>query len=139
VYLEAAGSPRAAFDAIGSAAGYRGLMEGVARVAGEERSGNGWRLRFRPPTAGGDETSGGEIEEEITPDAENLTLCVRRENRESSYEVLDRGGKTFLVRRLVLESARSDLLRNDSLRGRFAGTLAVDLLAWARLLGKSKI
>jgi hypothetical protein len=136
VYLEAAGSPRTAFDAIGSAGGYRGLMEGVARVAGEERAGKGWRLRLLPPAAGSDEPSGGEIEEEITPDAESLALRVRRGNRESFYEVLDRGGKTFLVRRLVLESARPDLLRNDSLRGRFAGSLAVDLLAWARLLNK---
>jgi hypothetical protein len=134
VYLEAAGSPRAAFDAIASAGGYRGLMKGVARVAGEERAGKGWRLRLLPPATGGDEPAGGEIDEEITPDAETLTLRVRRGTRESFYEVLDRDGKTFLVRRLVLDGARPDLLRNDSLRGRFAGTLAVDLLAWARLL-----
>jgi hypothetical protein len=136
VYLEAAGSPRAAFDAIASAAGYRGLMEGVARVAGEEPAGKGWRLRLLPPATGGVEPAGGEIEEEITPDAENLALRVRRGSRDSFYEVLDRGGKTFLVRRLVLDGARPDLLRNDSLRGRFAGTLAVDLLAWARLLNR---
>ena len=137
VYLETAVSPRAAFDAIGSAGGYRGLMEGVARVAGEERAGKGWRLRLLPPAAGGDRTSGGEIEEEVTPDAGNLTLRVCRAHRESFYEALDRGGRTFLVRRLVLDGARPDLLRNDSLRGRFAGSLAVDLLAWARLLGRA--
>jgi hypothetical protein len=111
-------------------------MEGVARVSGEERAGKGWRLRLLPPATGGDDPAGGEIEEEITPDAENLTLRVHRGTRESFYEVLDRDGKTFLVRRLVLDSARPDLLRNDSLRGRFAGTLAVDLLAWARLLNR---
>jgi arylamine N-acetyltransferase len=136
VYLEAAGSPRAAFDGIASAEGYRGLMEGVARVAGEERAGKGWRLRLLPPATGKDEPAGGEIEEEVTPDAENLTLRVRRGNRDSFYEAIDRGGKTFLVRRLVLDGARPDLLRNDSLRGRFAGSLAVDLLAWARLLNR---
>jgi hypothetical protein len=136
VYLEAAGSPRAAFGAISSAEGYRGLMEGVARVVGEERAGKGWRLRLLPPATGGDKPAGGEIEEEITPDAENLTLRVRRGSRESFYEVLDRGGRTFLVRRLTLDGPRPDLLRNDSLRGRFAGSLAVDLLAWARLLGR---
>jgi Arylamine N-acetyltransferase len=136
VYLEAAGSPRAAFDAIASAEGYRGLMEGVARVAGEERVGKGWRLRLLPPATGGDEPAGSEIEEEIMPDAETLTLRVRRGTRDSFYEASDRGGQTFLVRRLALEGARPDLLRNDSLRGRFAGSLAVDLLAWARLLGR---
>jgi hypothetical protein len=136
VYLEAAGSPRAAFEAIASAQGYRGLMEGVARVAGEEPAGKGWRLRLLPPASGGVEPAGGEIEEEITPDAETLALRVRRGSRDSFYEAIDRGGKTFLVRRLALEGARPDLLRNDSLRGRFAGSLAVDLLAWARLLGR---
>jgi len=59
-----------------------------------------------------------------------------RGSQESFYQVLLRGQKTFLVRRLVLPGSRMDLLRNDSLRGRFAGTLAVDLLAWARLLDK---
>ncbi len=136
VYLESSGSPRAAFDAIASAAGYSGLMSGVARVAGMEPAGTGWRLRLRPPDAGGVEPGGGEIEEEITPDPETRSLRVRRGNRDSFYEAVDRGGRTFLVRRLVLDGPRPDLLRNDSLRGRFAGSLAVDLLAWARLLGK---
>jgi hypothetical protein len=139
VYLEAAGSPRAAFDAIASVEGYRGLMEGVARVAGQEPAGKGWRLRLLPPASGGVGPAGGEIEEEITPDAETLALAVRRGSRDSFYEAIDRGGKTFLVRRLALEGARQDLLRNDSLRGRFAGSLAVDLLGWARLLGRSKV
>ena len=136
VYLETAGSPRAAFDAIASAEGYRGLMEGVARVAGEEPAGKGWRLRLLPPATGAVEPAGGEIEEEITPDAESLALRVRRGGRDSFYEAIDRGGKTFLVRRLALDGPRPDLLRNDSLRGRFAGSLAVDLLAWARLLNR---
>ena len=136
VFLEAAGSPREAFDAIGSAQGYRGLMEGVAHIAGEERAGKGWRLSLRPPATEGPESASGEIEEEITPDAENLSLRVRRGSRDSFYESIDRGGRTFLVRRLVLDGARPDLLRNDSLRGRFAGSLAVDLLAWARRLNR---
>jgi N-hydroxyarylamine O-acetyltransferase len=139
VYLEATGPPRAAFDAIASARGYRGLMEGVARVAKEEPAGRGWRLRLAPPGTGGAEPAEGEIEEEITPDAENLVLRVRRGTRDSFYEAIDRGGRTFLVRRLALDGPRLDLLRNDSLRGRFAGSLAVDLLAWARLLGRSKV
>jgi hypothetical protein len=136
VYLEVAGSPRAAFDAIASAGGYRGLMEGVARVAREEPAGKGWRLRLLPPATGEVEPAGGEIEEEVTPETGNLTLRVRRGSRDSFYEAIERGGKTFLVRRLALDGPRPDLLRNDSLRGRFAGSLAVDLLAWARLLNR---
>ncbi len=136
VYLEAASSPREAFEAIASVRGYGGLMEGVARVAGEEPAGKGWRLLLRPPAEEGVQSPAGEIEEEITPDAGNLTLRVRRGGRDSFYEAADRGGRTFLVRRLVLDGPRPDLLRNDSLRGRFAGSLAVDLLGWARLLGR---
>jgi hypothetical protein len=34
----------------------------------------------------------------------------------------------------MLSGAREDLLANDSARGRMAGTLAADLLGWARLL-----
>jgi hypothetical protein len=40
--------------------------------------------------------------------------------------------ETWLVREAVLSGAREDLLKNDSARGRMAGTLAVDLLAWSR-------
>jgi hypothetical protein len=44
-------------------------------------------------------------------------------------------GETWLVREAVLAGPREDLLVNDSARGRMAGTLAVDLLAWTRTLG----
>ena len=136
VYLETGASPGEAFDAIASPGGYRGLMEGVARVAGEEPAGKGWRLRLLPPATGEADPPGAAIEEEIIPDPEGRSLRVRRGSRESFYEALERGGRTFLVRRLRLDGPRPDLLRNDSLRGRFAGTLAVDLLAWARLLNR---
>jgi hypothetical protein len=137
VYLEADASAQAAFDAIASVEGYRGLMEGVARVVGEESMGEGWRLRLLPPADAGSEpaeSGRASIDEEITPDRARLELRVRRGSRDSFYQALKRGGRTFLLRRLVLDGARPDLLRNDSLRGRFAGTLAVDLLAWARRL-----
>ena len=139
VYLEVDATAGFAFDAIGSVEGYRSLMEGVARVAGEKRVGESWRLRLLPPAAGeGDSaaTEAAAIDEEITPDRAQRVLRVRRGSRDSSYQALDRGGRTFLVRRLVLEGPRPDLLRNDSLRGRFAGSLAVDLLAWARRISK---
>jgi arylamine N-acetyltransferase len=139
VYLEVDASAQAAFDAIASVEGYRGLMEGVARVVGEEPAGEGWRLRLLPPAAAGNDPAELEsvaIDEEITPDRAGRALRVRRGNRDSFYQALERGGRTFLLRRLVLDGARPDLLRNDSLRGRFAGTLAVDLLAWARRIGR---
>jgi arylamine N-acetyltransferase len=138
VYLEADASARAAFDAIASVEGYRGLMEGVARVVGEEPIEEGWRLRLLPPETAVSDTAQPDaaIDEEITPDRAGLTLRVRRGSRDSFYQALDRGGRTFLLRRLVLDGARPDLFRNDSLRGRFAGSLAVDLLAWARRLNK---
>ena len=94
-----------------------------------------WRMRLSPSAAAG-EGSQADIEEEITVDAPTRTLRVLRGSQESFYQVLLRGKKTYLVRRLVLPGPRLDLVRNDSLRGRFAGTLAVDLLAWARLLGR---
>ena len=48
--------------------------------------------------------------------------------------MITRGEKTYLTREAELTGRREDLLRNDSLRGRLAGSLAVDLLAWARML-----
>jgi hypothetical protein len=142
VYLEVDASARSAFDAIASVEGYRGLMEGVADVAGEERAGEGWRVRLQPPAIDREAsaaTASAAVDEEIMPDRSALALRVRRGGRESFYQALDRGGRTFLLRRLVLEGARPDLLRNDSLRGRFAGALAVDLLAWARRLSRGTV
>jgi hypothetical protein len=56
----------------------------------------------------------------------------------SSWAAQSRGGRTYLLRELLLPgSAAADplgFLRNDSMRGRLAGALALDLLAWARML-----
>jgi N-acetyltransferase len=128
-WLSTPGEPRRAFDAIGRPEGYRRLMEGVSDVAGE-----GWKFRFSPP---GVPEAG--FEEEVTPDPERLALGVRRryaDGREVplSFRVEVRDGETWLVREVVLSGAREDLLVNDSARGRLAGTLAADLLGWARLI-----
>jgi hypothetical protein len=48
--------------------------------------------------------------------------------------VSERNGNTYLLREATLSGPREDLLRNDSQRGRLAASLAVDLLAWARML-----
>ena len=128
-YLSVEAAPDAAFGALATPDAYRGLLEGVAEVAGE-----GWRLRLSPPGA----PQAG-FEEDITPHSDRRALDVRRrytDGREVnlSFRVEERDGATFLVREAILSGAREDLLKNDSARGRLAGTLAVDLLAWARLL-----
>ena len=76
--------------------------------------------------------------EEVWPDPARQLLRIRRRSGSSAFEsqlrAQERGGKTYLVREAFFESSREDLLRNDSLRGRLAAGLAVDLLAWARLI-----
>jgi hypothetical protein len=128
-YLSVETDPDRAFSAIASAEGYRALMEGVADVTGE-----GWRLRLTPP---GTAASG--FEEEVAPDPSRRALEIRRrydDGRTGSFalrvHVHEEG--TWLVREAFLSGAREDLLANDSARGRMAGTLAADLLGWARLL-----
>ena len=119
-----------AFGAIASSEGYRQLMEGIADVTAD-----GWRFRLSPPGA-----AEAGFEEEVEPDPDRRALAVKRrypDGREVALEfrVEVRQGETWLVREAVLSGAREDLLRNDHARGRLAGTLAVDLLAWARRIG----
>ena len=133
VYLETEGPPAAAIEAIASPEGYGRLMSGAALVTPVDTAGSNFRVRLSPREG---EDEAGVVVEEITPRPEDLAVAVKRVNQESYYETVARGGRTFLVRRAVLSGPRLDLLRNDSLRGRFAGTLAVDLLAWARILKK---
>jgi arylamine N-acetyltransferase len=128
-YLAVEADPGKAFRPIASPEGYRRLMEGVAEVAGE-----GWRFRLSPPG-----TAEAGFEEEVTPDLNRRALEVRRRYGDGriatfSLRVDVHDGETWLVREAVLSGAREDLLKNDSARGRMAGTLAVDLLAWTRLL-----
>jgi hypothetical protein len=133
-YLEADASPEAAFAAIASPDGYRRLVGGVADVVAEERTPSGYRLRL---SAGGGD-AGATLEEDVTSDPDSHTVSVVRragssESR-SSWRAEERGGRTWLLREAELAGPREDLLRNDSLRGRLAGSLAIDLLAWARML-----
>lgn len=128
-YLSVEATPDAAFEPLATPDGYRRLLEGVAEVTGE-----GWHLKLTPPGA-----SQAGFEEEITPDPDRRALAIRRryaDGREISlsFRVEERDGVTYLVREAVLSGAREDLLKNDSARGRLAGTLAVDLLAWTRLI-----
>lgn len=134
-YLETAASPDEAFGAIATAAGYRSLLEGVALVEDEEPTPGGFHLRLAAPEGAPGEPG---LEEDVTVDGTRRRLEVRRlgarTTARSSFRAEQRDGRTYLVREALFEGPREDLLRNDALRGRLAGTLAVDLLAWARRL-----
>ena len=126
-YLSVNAGAAEAFAPIESPEGYRRLMGDVADVTGE-----GWRLRLSPPGA-----PDAGFEEEVSPDAQRRELAVKRLYRDGrtgllAFRVEEHDGETWLVREAVLSGPREDLLKNDSARGRMAGTLAVDLLAWSR-------
>jgi arylamine N-acetyltransferase len=144
-YLEVAAAPEEAFDAIASPSGYRRLLAGVADVVSEETGENGkaFRLRLRPPGGSAPpgasaDAAGAGLEDCVAVDRERLRLDIARTSGSaraaSSFRAERRGGRSYLSRGALLPGPREDLLRNDSLRGRLAGALAVDLLGWARLL-----
>jgi len=134
-YLEIPGEASSALSAISGPDGYRHLVAGVAEVVSHETAPGGWIFRMRPP-----ESASGEIllEDRVRLESEPARLRVERRSAgaasESFYETAVRDGRTFLVRRWKLAGAREDLLRNDSLRGRLAGSAAAELLGWARLV-----
>jgi arylamine N-acetyltransferase len=136
-YLETSATAQEAFAAVASSAAYRRLLEGVARVVEEEPTEGGWRLALAPP--GVESADAGDLlREEVWPDPALQALRIRRQSGVSAFEsqlrAEQRSGKTYLIREAFFESSREDMLRNDSLRGRLAAGLAVDLLAWARLI-----
>jgi N-acetyltransferase len=137
-FLSWGGAPQRAFDAIATPLGYRRLLEGVARVESEEASPDGWRFRLAPPTVDGTVPESSALTEEVTSSPDRLELRVRRHSGATRSETFFRvemfQGECFLVREAVFSGAREDLLVHDALRGRLAGALAVDLLAWVRLL-----
>ncbi|HYX19527.1 MAG TPA: hypothetical protein VFA98_01620, partial [Thermoanaerobaculia bacterium] len=123
--------------AIASPAGYRRLLDGVAEVVPGETLPDRFRLTLRPPGEAGGAPA---IEDEVAIDAAAGRIAVVRRGAsggsfESAYRAITRNGRSYLVREAALPGRGEELLRNDSLRGRLAGTLAVDLLAWARMLG----
>jgi hypothetical protein len=134
-HLETAATPAEAFDAIATREGYRALAEGVASVTSEESTPEGFRFRLGAPAGAGPEHG---FEEGVVVDRSARRLLVERRGASavlrSIFGVESREGRTWLVREALFDSPREDLLRNDALRGRLAGSLAVDLLAWARRL-----
>jgi hypothetical protein len=130
VFLETACGPDEAYAAIGSSAGYSRLMKGVGSISVLEEDERSWRLRI----GSGGELEARALEDRVAADGELRRLSVWRGSRESSFAVEVRNGRTFLIRGSRMTAPIEELLRNDSVRGRLAGTLALDLLAWARLL-----
>jgi hypothetical protein len=120
---------------ISSAAGYRRLLEGVAETVSEESEPGGFLVRVRAPGAPEGE---GTLEDRGRFDAASRRLEISRRApgaaSESSYQLLERDGRTYLARALRLPGPREELLRNDSMRGRLAGSVAADLLGWARAI-----
>jgi hypothetical protein len=135
-YLEVAATPEEAFSRIATRDGYRRLVEGVAEVVSEEPTPAGFRLTLAAPGRKEDGEDG--TVDEVSPDPPARQIRLERRMRtstlKSSYGVEERSGRTYLLREAALSGARDDLLRNDSMRGRLAGMLALDLLAWARML-----
>ena len=140
-YLETSSSPDEAIGAIATPEGYRALLEGVARVEGQEQTPGGFRLRLLGPEGAPVEAGPG-LEEDVEVDRGARRLVVRRRGAASvscsTFRAERREGRTYLIREALMDGQREDLLRNDSLRGRLAGALAVDLLAWARRIRPSK-
>jgi hypothetical protein len=134
-YLETDRSAEDAYAEIATAAGYRRLLEGVADVAVEETTASGFRFELAAPGAG---PASPRLVEEISAEKDRRRLSISRRigqtTQRSSFRAETRGKTTWLMREMILSGSREDLLRNDALRGRLAGTLAVDLLAWTRLL-----
>jgi hypothetical protein len=136
-YLETAATPAAAYDAVASPEGYRRLLQGVAEIGDLAETASGFRLTLSPGAGAGPDAR---LEEDISLDPGARRVSVIRRSgagpqaQRSSYRAQVREGKTWLMREMELSGAREDLLRNDSIRGRLAAGLAVDLLAWARML-----
>ncbi len=135
-YLETSCDADRAISSIADAVGYRRLLEGVAEVVSAEAAPGGWTMRLRAP---GPETGEGLLEDRAALDLPERRLSLERRSASggsvSFYQALERNGRTYLARGLRLSGPREDLLRNDSLRGRLAGSLAADLLGWSRLAG----
>ena len=132
VYLESPADADGAFAAIGTAADYARLLEGVAEVVTVPTGPSSWSARLLSPA--GEGAPGGEVLEAVEADPRARTLTIRRGESETVFRVEERDGIVWLVREGKLRGPRLDLLRNDSMRGRIAGSLAVDLLGWARRL-----
>jgi arylamine N-acetyltransferase len=135
-YLPVEADPDEAFAAIGDASGYRRLMSGIGRILEEVPTPVGFRIRLAAPGAEAGDSEA--LLEEVAIAPATRSLRVERRAGGSSavsfYRAESRPSGVYLIREAKVSRAPEDLLRNDALRGRLAGALAMDLLAWGRLL-----
>lgn len=138
-YLETTANADAALEAIATPDGYRRLLDGLGRVEAEviADSADGFRLAVRPEAPPG-ASPAPSLSETVRIRRADRAVDVAREGAGSraafTLRTLQRNGQTWLVREAPVSAPVDALLRNDSLRGRLAGTFAADLLGWARLL-----
>ena len=139
-YLETPASAEAAIEAVATPDGYRRLLAGLGRVDLDEETAAGFVLTVSADGLrdGNLDVPGAGLRETVRVDRPGRRIGVTREGASSSasytLRVLERDGETWLVREAPVSVPADALLRNDSLRGRLAGTFAADLLGWARLL-----
>lgn len=136
-YLETSALADAAFEAIASADAYGRLLEGLGRVEHADASPDGFRLAVRPE-APSTAAEPARLIETVRIRRADRAVDVVREGAGSraafTLRALQRNGQAWLVREAEVGVPADALLRNDSLRGRLAGTSAAELLGWARLL-----
>ena len=136
-YLDTETSAGEAYATIASPEGYRKLQQGVAEISDLAPTPTGFRLTLSP---GADSRSDSQLSEDVTLDAVAQRVTILRKSataeHRSSYRAQARDGRTYLMREASLPGVGEELLRNDSLRGRLAAGLAVDLLAWSRMLSQ---
>ncbi len=126
VALEPGAGAERAWDLVRSPEGWGRMFDGVGEAATRRTGPSTWTAQIAGPPGGS------AVSEEVEADDEKRSIRVRRASGASYWEVAELGGKTWLLRRMELDGPRLDLLRNDSMRGRLAGILALDLLAWSR-------
>jgi hypothetical protein len=134
-YLETRRPPAEAFSAIASPESYARLAAALGKITTSATRRDRWTIHVTP-----EEDSERRIEDEVIRIEPSQELRVRRLDRsflrESAWRVERRADRTYLVRETILPDSGETLLRNDSMRGRLAGALAADLLAWTRLLAR---
>ncbi|HEY7369323.1 MAG TPA: arylamine N-acetyltransferase [Thermoanaerobaculia bacterium] len=137
-WIDVEAPPQLAWEAVASPKGHAALLSGVGEASAPQVSADGWRLTVSPPARMG-EISGAPVIEEARPHPEKRELQILRRAGDSVFESVWRvelhGGRTHLARTARVSASPEELLRNDALRGRLAAALAVDLVAWSRILG----
>ncbi|HEY7863134.1 MAG TPA: arylamine N-acetyltransferase [Thermoanaerobaculia bacterium] len=138
-WLEVEASPEQAWESIATSRGHAALLSGIGETSSTETTGEGWRVTLSAPSRD-DAPPAPVVVEEARPNPQRRELHVTRRSgattQESRWRVEVHAGRTHLTREAHVTASPEELLRHDALRGRLAASLAVDLVAWARELGR---